>query len=61
MSTLWQCTLFDSLTDYPYADSRVYRTKDEAERRAERMTYEDDYVEHWATVHPIQACWKENE
>ena len=56
---LWQCTLYDTLTGYPYADSRVYRTKEEAEKRAKRMTYwEDDYVQHWATVHSVNACWQ---
>ena len=59
--TLWQCTLYDSLTDYPYADRRVYRTKEEAEKRAKRMTYTDDDIEYWATVHPVKACWKEDE
>lgn len=61
MSTLWQCTLFDTLTDYPYADARVYRTQEDAERRARRMTYTDDCVEHWAVVHPVKACWEEDE
>lgn len=56
---LWQCMLYDTLTDYPYADSRVYRTKEDAEKRAKRMTYwEDDYVQHWATVHSVNACWQ---
>lgn len=59
--TVWQCTLFDSLTDYSYADRRVYRTKEEAEKRAKRMTYTDDGIEYWATVHPVKACWKEDE
>lgn len=61
MTLLWQCTLFDTLTDYPYADSRVYRTKEDAEKRAKRMTYwEDEYVHHWATVHSVKACWRED-
>lgn len=59
MPELWQCTLYDTLTDYPYADWRVYRTREEAERRAKRMTYEDDYVEHGASVHKVTGCWKE--
>ena len=58
--TLWQCTLYDSLTDYSYADHRVYKTREEAERRAKRMTYTDDYgVKYGATVHPVTGCWKE--
>ena len=57
--TLWQCTLYDTLTDYPYADWRIYLTKEAAERRARRMTYSDDYVEHWATVHSVEGRWKE--
>ena len=61
MSTpLWQCTLYDDLTDYPYADWHVYRTKEEAEKRAERMTYEDEYVRHWANVYKVTGCWKED-
>ena len=59
--TLWQCTLFDSLTDYPYSDRRVYCTKEEAEKRARRMTHMDDGIEYWATAHPVKACWKEDE
>lgn len=59
--TLWQCTLYDSLTDYPYPDSRVYRTREEAEKRAKRMTYMDDGVRCWARVRPVKACWKEDE
>ena len=60
MSTLWQCTLYDSLSDYPYADDRVYRTQEEAEKRARRMTYSDDCVEYWASVHSVKPCWKED-
>lgn len=55
---LWQCTLYDDLTDYPYADWKVYTTREDAERRAKRMTYEDDYVRHWATVHQLEGCWE---
>lgn len=58
MAELWQCTLYDSLTDYPYADRRVYRTREEAEKRAERMTYEDGCVSHWARVHAVTGCWE---
>jgi len=61
MTPLWQCTLFDNLTDHPYADSRVYRTKEDAEKRAKRMTYwENECVHHWATVHSVKACWGED-
>lgn len=60
MRTLWQCTLYDDLTDYPYADWRVYLTKEEAEKRAKRMTYTDDGVRHWASVHQVKGCWKED-
>lgn len=59
--TLWQCTLYDSLTDYPYSDHYVYRAKEDAEQRAKRMTYVDDGIEHWATVHPLEGCWKRKE
>ena len=57
---LWQCTLYDQFTDYPYADTRVYRTREEAEKRAERMTgIDEDGIDYWASVHPVKACWKE--
>ena len=62
--TLWQCTLYDDCTDYPYADTRVYRTREEAEKRAKRMTNSGDGFEcwaSWASVHPLKACWKEDE
>lgn len=58
--TLWQCTLYDDCTDYPYADARVYRTREDAEKRAKRMTGRDDGFEYWASVHPLKACWKED-
>jgi hypothetical protein len=54
--------LYDQFTDYPYADTRVYRTREEAEKRAERMTgIDEDGIDYWATVHPVMACWKEEE
>ena len=59
--TLWQCTLYDDLSECPYTDARVYRTREEAEKRAERMTDIEDGIEYWATVHPVMACWKEDE
>lgn len=61
MTDLWQCTLYDDLTDYPYADRRVYRMREEAEKRARRMTYTEDWVSHWASVHAVKCCWKETD
>ena len=58
LTRLYQCTLFDDLLGC-YADSRVYRTYEDAEKRAKRMTYVDDGVCHWATVHEVVGCWKE--
>ena len=59
--TLWQCTLYDDCTEYGHADKKIYRTREEAEKRAERMTDIEDGIEYWATVHPVMACWKEDE
>ena len=57
--TLWQCTLYDDCTEYGYADKKIYRTREEAEKRAERWTETVHGIEYWATVHPVMACWKE--
>lgn len=51
--------LYDSLLGGPFPDSRAYLTSDEAARRAERKTYTEDGVEHWAVVHPVETCWDE--
>lgn len=56
---LWQCEFYDDLSECPYTDERVYRTREEAEKRAERMTFTDDGIDYWATVSPVRACWKE--
>ena len=59
LTRLYQCTLYDDLTDYCYADSRVYRTYEDAEKRARRMTYVDDGVHYGAFVGEVVGCWKE--
>lgn len=58
---LWQCELYDDLSEYPYTDAKIYRTREEAEKRAKRMTCEEDGISYWATVFPVRACWKEEE
>ena len=60
-ATLWQCTLYDDCTEYGYADKKIYRTREEAEKRAERMTSTEDGIDYWAYVHEVEACWKEDE
>ena len=60
-ATLWQCTLYDDLSEHGYTDKKIYRTREEAEKRAERMTYTEDGIDSWATVHEVEACWKEEE
>ena len=58
---LWQCTLYDDLFDYAYTDDRVYATREDAEKRAKRMTGTDENgVHHWASVHEVRGCWKED-
>lgn len=55
-TTWWQCTLYDEIFDYPYADTHVYATREDAERRAERLTYlENGSIHHWASVHSVNA------
>jgi len=58
---VWQCVLYDDLTDYPYADGYVYRRREDAKKRAKRMTYVDDGVRHWATVRKLITCWEVDE
>ena len=58
---VWQCVLYDDLTDYPYADGYVYRRREDAEKRAKRITYVDDGVRHWVTVRKLITCWEVDE
>lgn len=58
---VYVCECFDSLCDIGKScmDGRAYRTREAAERRARRLTYEDcDGVRHWACVHELEACWE---
>lgn len=54
---LYTVSLCDDLLEYPMLDGRVYLTKYDAQRRADRMTYEDDLCRHWATVEPVECMW----
>lgn len=54
---LYGVTRYDDLIDLPVEDGCVYLTREAAQRRADRMTYEDDGVKHWATVHSLDPCW----
>lgn len=54
---LYGVTLYDDLIDLPVDDGCVYLTREAAQRHAERMTYEDDGVRYWATVHSLDPCW----
>lgn len=58
---IYVCDLWDGLCDLGehYYDNRCYKSIEDAEKRAERMTYTDgDYIEHYATVDELEACWE---
>ena len=54
---LYTVSLCDDLLEYPMLDGRVYLTEHDAQRRADRMTYEDDLCRSWATVEPVECMW----
>ena len=57
---LYICDTWDTLCDYGEHeyDSRVYLSRGDAQKRAERLTYDDGYVEHFARVVELKACWE---
>lgn len=60
MSSVYVCEVYDSLCDVgeSYLDRRCYRTREDAERRAARLTNEDaDGIKTWASVRELTACW----
>ena len=54
---LYGVMLYDDLSDFPAPDTYVYLTRDAAQRRADRRTYEYAGVKYWATVHEIKCGW----
>lgn len=54
---LYTVILCDDLLEYPMLDGRVYLTKYDAQRRADRMTYDDELCRHWANVKPVECMW----
>lgn len=54
---LYTVSLCDDLLEYPMQDGRVYLTKYDAQRRADRMTYDDGLCRHWANVEPVECMW----
>ena len=59
MSTyLYVCECWDDLSEFNYIDHRCYRTREDAERRARRLTYVEDQVGYHARVVAMKACWE---
>ena len=58
MNGLFVCSRWDSLCEIGYTDDRVYRTREDAEKRADRITYDDDLVSYHVTVDELRPCWK---
>ena len=54
---LYGVMLYDDLSEFPVPDSYVYLTRDAAQRRADRRTYEYGGVKYWATVHEVRCGW----
>lgn len=54
---LYGVMLYDDLSEFPVPDSYVYLTRDAAQRRADRRTYEHGGVKYWATVHEVRCGW----
>ena len=57
----YTCDCWDDLCELGYIDHRCYRTREEAEKRAKRLTYVQDGVGYHARVVEMKACWKEDE
>ena len=54
---LYGVMLYDDCLDMPVPDGRVYLTREDALKRAERMTYEDELGKHWACVVGLRCAW----
>ena len=60
MSHVYVCEFYDDLCDIgeSYLDSRCYLTRENAERRAARLTSTDhDGIRTLASVKELTACW----
>ena len=57
---VYVCDTWDSLCDIGEhsIDRYCYRTRDDAEKRAARLTYTDDCVSYYAQVIELEARWK---
>lgn len=60
---VYACDCWDSLCDIGESsmDRRCYRTREDAEKRAKRLTYSEDHVDYYAQVIEFEACWKGDE
>ena len=61
MSHVYVCEVCDDLCDIgeSYLDQRCYLTREDAEKRAARLTSTDRYgVRTWATVKELTVCYK---
>ena len=63
MSHVYVCEVYDDLCDIgeSYLDTRCYLTREDAERRAARLSGTDrDGIRTWASVNELTACWGPN-
>lgn len=61
---VYVCDLWDDYCDFGehYTDNRCYLHREDAEKRAKRMTHDDDdCIGHYAMVMELDACWKQDD